>query len=62
MTFLRLKEVKYTMEDKRFNNDGSINIEELNKAYERHFQHYDEMREMSKVIGEVLVAKRESRT
>lgn len=50
------------MRDKRFNNNGSINIEELNKAYERHFQHYDETKEMGKLIRGIMRAESESRT
>ena len=50
------------MRDKRFNNNGSINIEELHKSYERHFQYYDEMKEMSKLIAGIMKAESESRT
>ncbi|MBI3485308.1 hypothetical protein HY025_00015 [Candidatus Daviesbacteria bacterium] len=40
--------------DKRFNEDGSINIEELNKAYTRHYSKYDERNEMRKLLDAVV--------
>jgi len=39
---------------KRFNLDGSINIEELNKAYTRNYRKYDEVIEMRKIIEKII--------